>query len=322
MADVNRKTVDYLVLHHAVTPTWEDKSRDYLINWFSDNGYARAYGSNPSNWSGLLKPNGQRSYAQAQFAGQRVTSATPDATDYEKKVGFRLVQLVQDVFGSICWHAGNWDINTRSIGIECLGDYRYMSLRENDCKVIADFWRSYDQSMGGKTSIVGHNEVSDSATSCPATILDSRNRIVELINAPNSGWAPEPVITFFDESVVTHIPYDTTTVDEPTIKKDVQVIKQVGVNGTRTVVTRITKSDDKETSRSIISDVTVPPITLVMGIGSLEDTPIIVPKPEDEYEPISDIPEPSLPDVIESDTSIITKLILSLIALIKRIFKL
>ena len=81
MADVNRQTVDKLVLHHAVTPLWEDRSKAWLAQWFSDNGFARAYGSNTGNWSGLINPyTGARSYSQAHFAGQRVTDATPDAT--------------------------------------------------------------------------------------------------------------------------------------------------------------------------------------------------------------------------------------------------
>lgn len=193
--DVNRKTVDYLVLHHAVTPTWESKSREELINWFSANGFSRAYGNNPANWSGLYKPNGERSYSQAQLAGQRVDSTTPDATMEERKAGFRLVELVKDIYGQICWHAGNWDINTRSIGIEILGDYRYIDLRENDCKVIADFWRPQDQKLNGTTAIVGHNEVSIEPTSCPVNIMKSRQRIVDLVNSSDSGWPVEPVIT-------------------------------------------------------------------------------------------------------------------------------
>ena len=102
MADVNRTTVNKLVLHHAVTPLWEDKSKAWLAQWFSDNGYARAYGSNPGNWSGLINPyTGARSYSQAHYAGQRVTSATPDATDAERAAGYRLVPLIQDVWGQI-----------------------------------------------------------------------------------------------------------------------------------------------------------------------------------------------------------------------------
>lgn len=189
--DPNRTKVDKLVLHHAVTPTWEEKSRAELANWFSNNGFARAYGSNPANWSGLINPyTGARSYSQAHFAGQRVDSRTPDATDEERAKGYRLVQLVNDVWGQITWHAGNWAVNQSSIGIENLGDYRYMDMRENDMKVIADFWRGRDRELGGATAVYGHKEVSQTGTECPASIMNARNRIVDLINAPDSGWIP------------------------------------------------------------------------------------------------------------------------------------
>lgn len=215
MADINRKTVDFLVLHHAVSPTWENKSREEIINWFSDSGFSRGYGSNPENWSGLYKPNGERSYSQAQLAGQRVDSSTPDATDDERKKGYRLIELVQDIWGQICWHAGNWDINTRSIGIENLGDYREISLRDNDCNVIADFWRSQDRALGGATQIVGHKEVSDTSTACPCNIMNSRQRILDLVNSNDSGWVFEaPVV---DTPVVT-VPVTLPEVPESNIE--------------------------------------------------------------------------------------------------------
>ena len=184
MADVNRTLVNKLVLHHAVTPLWEDKSKAWLAQWFSDNGFARAYGSNSGNWSGLINPyTGGRSYSQAHYAGQRVTSATPDATAEERAAGYRLVPLIKDVWGQITWHAGNWAVNQGSIGIENLGDYRNYTLREGDCKVIADFWRSQDRKLNGATMVYGHNEVSQIGTECPARIMEKRNRIIDLINA-------------------------------------------------------------------------------------------------------------------------------------------
>lgn len=188
MADAQRLAVKNLVLHHAVTPLWDDKSKVWLSNWFSSNGFARAYGSNPANWSGLINPyTGQRSYSQAQYAGQRVTSRTPDATAAEKAAGFRLVPLVRDPFGVICWHAGNWTINRGSIGLENLGDYRNYTLRDGDCKVIAAFWRKQDQKMNGDTKVWGHKEVSQTGTECPARIMEQRNKVVQYVNNPPKG---------------------------------------------------------------------------------------------------------------------------------------
>lgn len=193
MADAQRLPVKHLVLHHAVTPLWEDKSREWLANWFSNNGFARAYGNNPANWSGLINPyTGQRSYSQAQYAGQRVTAATPDATEAERAAGYRLVPLVRDPFGQICWHAGNWEINRASIGIENLGDYREYTLRDGDNKVIADFWRPHDRAMGGATRVWGHKEVTLTSTACPARIMEQRDRIIQLINGAGPAPAPAP----------------------------------------------------------------------------------------------------------------------------------
>lgn len=194
MADPQRLTVDKLVLHHAVTPLWVDKSKAWIAQWFSDNGFARGYGSNAANWSGLINPyTGGRSYSMAHFAGQRVDGTTPDASDAERAAGYRLVQLVQDPWGQICWHAGNWAVNQSSIGIENLGDYRNYTLREGDDRVLADFWRPRDKQLGGNTAVYGHTEVTQTSTECPARIMEQRDHIVDLINNPPA-QAP-PVVT-------------------------------------------------------------------------------------------------------------------------------
>lgn len=201
MADPNRKTVDKFILHHAVTPTWEEKSKAEIAQWFSDNGFARGYGSNPANWSGLINPyTGQRSYSMAAIAGQRVDGSTPDATDAERAAGYRIVELIQDIWGQITWNAGNWPVNCSCIGLENLGDYRNYPLRDNDMKVIADFWRPHDQQLGGATAVYGHQEVSQLGTQCPARIMEDRDQIVAYINnAPApivvpTPPAPEPVV--------------------------------------------------------------------------------------------------------------------------------
>lgn len=194
--DPNRTTVNKLVLHHAVTPLWEDKSKAWLAQWFSDNGYARAYGSNPANWSGLINPyTGARSYSQAHYAGQRVTAATPDATAAERAAGYRLVPLIKDPFNWVAWHAGNWPVNQSSIGIENLGDYRNYALRDGDMRVIADFWRPQDRKLGGATMVYGHKEVSQTGTECPARIMEARNQIINYINTDPTPPAPTPTPT-------------------------------------------------------------------------------------------------------------------------------
>lgn len=193
MANRSKSQVNKLVLHHSVTPLWSEKSKAELAQWFSDNGKARAY-QNGAIATDLVNPyTGAKSYSQAHLAGQRVTAATPDATDAERAAGYRLVPLVKDIWGMITWHAGNWATNEKSIGIENLGDYRNYTLRDGDCKVIADFWRPQDASLNGATTINGHSEVSDTATACPARIMEKRDYIVSLVNTkPTPVTPPTP----------------------------------------------------------------------------------------------------------------------------------
>jgi hypothetical protein len=265
--DINRKIVDYLVLHHAVTGTLESWSKPQIAQWFSDNGFARAYGSNPANWSGLYNPyTGAKSYSQAHYAGQRVDATTPDATDAEKKAGFRLVPLVKDVWGQICWHAGNWEINRASIGIECLGDYRNYTLRDGDCRVIADFWRPQDQKLGGATAVCGHNEVSDNPTACPARIMEMRQLIVDYINNPPK---PPAVITVKEETRTERIHFTKTDVSNPELEIGKINVIQKGEDGIVTVVETVTYTDGKETSRVTKSrTITKNPIEEITEIGT------------------------------------------------------
>lgn len=273
MADINRKTVDYLVLHHAVTPTWENKSKKELAQWFSDNGFVRGYGSNPANYSGLINPyTGAKSYSQAHFAGQRVDASTPDATDAERKAGFRLVPLVNDVWGQITWHAGNWEINRASIGIECLGDYRNYTLRDGDCRVIADFWRPQDQKLGGATAIAGHNEIV--ATACPARIMEMRDTIVNYVNNPPK---PLPVITVKEETRTERIHFTIKEVEDPNLPLGETKISVQGVDGVVTVIETVTYTDGKETSRVTKSrTITTQPVEQVVLKG-IKKEPEIVP---------------------------------------------
>ena len=272
MSDVNRKIVDYLVLHHAVSPTWENKSKAELAQWFSDNGFARAYGSNPANWSGLYNPyTNAKSYSQAHYAGQRVDSTTPDATDAERTAGFRLIQLVKDPFGQICWHAGNWEVNRASIGIECLGDYRNYTLRDGDCRVIADFWRPQDLKLGGATAVCGHNEVGDNPTACPARIMEMRQLIVDYINNPPK---PPAVITVKEETTTERIHFTVVEKEDPTLPDGEVKIETQGIDGVVTVITTVTYTDGVETSRVTKSRlITTQPIEQVVLKGAMKPEP-------------------------------------------------
>lgn len=288
MADINRLPVDCFVLHHAVTPLWPEKSKAWLAQWFSDNGFARAYGSNEANWSGLINPyTGGRSYSQAHIAGQQVDASTPDATAEERKMGYRWVPLVADIWGQICWHAGNWNMNCKSIGIENLGDYRNYTLRDFDARVLGAFWRPQDLNFGGATAIYGHKEVSDSSTDCPARIMEMRDTVVAYCNnppAPPAPPAPVPVVTTKQIVATTVIPFGKKSVEDPT--KKTTGITTFGVDGKRTITYLVTYTDGIETKRAVVSDVTTPAIDEVTTVGTY-----VEPVPEPTPEPIP-IPTP------------------------------
>jgi len=302
MADSQRLSVQYDVLHHAVTPLWSDKSVRWLAQWFSDNGFVRGYGSGSIPWSGLINPyTGARSYAQAHFAGQIVTASTPDATASERKAGYRLVPLVKDPWGQITWGAGNWEVNRACINIENLGDYRNYTLRDGDCKVLADFWRPHDQKLKGATFILGHQEVFGASTACPARIMEKRNLIVDMINNPKKYEPkpiPKPVITTKEEIKSETIPYTKENVDdERLLVGDNRIIP--GHVGTRTIVYTVTYTDGKETKRVVKSDETTEPVNEITVIGTL-----VVPEP----------PKPI-------DTSWLDKLIRGFVKFIMKFFR-
>lgn len=262
MADANRRTVNALVLHHAVTPLWSEKSKKELAQWFSDNGFKRAYGSNTAKWSGLYNPyTGAKSYAQAHYAGQRVTSATPDATATEKAAGYRLVPLVKDVWGQITWGAGDWEMNRRCINIENLGDYRNYTLRDGDCRVIADFWRPQDKKLKGATYVLGHNEIY--ATACPARIIEKRNTIVNYVNNPPA------TVTTKTIKVETPIPFKKSEIKDPSKLEGVTSITQPGVNGIKVTTYKVTFTNGRETSRKAVSsEITKQPVGEVTLVGT------------------------------------------------------
>lgn len=87
------------------------------------------------------------------------------------------------------WHAGRWDYNLKSIGIECrpeATDADYMTV----AALVADIWRIY-----GKLPLIGHRDVPNVPTFCPGLwnverITAMADRIYN--NDSPSSWAKEP----------------------------------------------------------------------------------------------------------------------------------
>lgn len=72
------------------------------------------------------------------------------------------------------WHAGNWDYNLQSIGLECRpehtdGDYETIG------QLVAELWKAY-----GKLPLIGHKNVPGASTSCPGDYdIERIKRIAE-----------------------------------------------------------------------------------------------------------------------------------------------
>lgn len=261
--------VAYHFLHHSTGSFFVNASDLEVQDWFSNIGKARGYNNGAIN-SRHEHPGrpGQLTYAMAHFA---LREYTLDGNKY----GWRLTDLIARPYQNVAWAVGNWFYNQRGVSTEVCGDYRGRELPDKACMLLADYMRPIDQELGGALQVWLHSEVF--ATECPAGIANQRNKIVDMINNPDKWNAilwpptpPKPVITTKDVTEVTDIPFPTENVDDNTLPKGERQTKQEGKMGKRTVVTRITYTDGKETKREVVSDTRVEPVPRVILIGTYE----------------------------------------------------
>lgn len=99
-----------------------------------------------------------------------------------------------------------------------------------------------------------------------------------------------PVITTNDLTDVTVIPFETTRTPDATKLVGEEVVIEDGVNGSRTVVTRVTYTDGVETERVISSDRTTNPKSQVIYFGTKEPEVVI---PEEPVEQPPENPDPT-----------------------------
>lgn len=171
-----RYPVDLLTLHHAVSDNmtnWDDLR---VQDWFSQVGKARGY------QNGAINPrhehpsrNGELTYSMAQF---NLRPYTADGNKY----GWRLTELMKRPFDNVAWHAGVWEVNQRSLGIEVSGNYVDKKLPRKALMLIADSFRQHDKNTGGALNVVYHAQFF--ATACPGLIREQINEIVDMINNP------------------------------------------------------------------------------------------------------------------------------------------
>lgn len=176
MADGQRKyPVNKVVLHHAVSDpmvNWDDID---VQDWFDKTGAGRGYKGVARSYH-QHPQRSKETFSQAHFCLHRYTK---DNNPY----GWRLTLLMKDPFDNVAWHAGNWEINQQSIGIETAGNWLNEELPEAACLLVADTFRAHDKSIGGALSFFFHSQFS--ATACPGRIKERIALIVDMVNNPS-----------------------------------------------------------------------------------------------------------------------------------------
>lgn len=120
---------------------------------------------------------------------------------------------------------------------------------------------------------------------------------------------PSPVVTTKNETTTEPVTFQTSRVDDPNLEKGQEVVRQEGKNGTREIVTQITYTDGKETSRKVISNtVTVQPVNKIIAVGTkVIETPVFTYEDSTRTEKIS-FENENIPDdtMLKGQTKLIT----------------
>ena len=156
--DRARRAIDTIVIHHTEEAPEMALGklsaigliRQYARQYLSDNVLGRSVRGEPI-WSGHF-----RNRAMVFFAYHWLIR--PDGM---------AERLLED--RSIGWHAGNWNVNTRSIGIALSGNYEHntppIAQIEAAAKLIREQYGHVHQ-----INIVGHREVTE-GISCPGAVF-------------------------------------------------------------------------------------------------------------------------------------------------------
>ena len=151
--DRERQPLDTIVIHH----TEEDPAislaklsaigllRQYALHYLEDNVLEKKVRGEPV-WSGHFRQGRMVFFAYHWLL-------RPDGT---------AERLLED--GAIGWHAGNWDINTRCIGIAFSGNYEHAAPPPAQVAAAARLIRDHYPTIAHER-IFGHREVS--SCTCP-----------------------------------------------------------------------------------------------------------------------------------------------------------
>ena len=152
--DAERKPVDTIVIHHTAEEPDIRLSklsaiglvRQYALQYLADDVLGEHARGQPI-WSGHFRQGRMVFFAYHWLI-------RPDG---------RAERLLED--GSIGWHAGNWNINTRSVGIAFSGDYEESEPPDAQIAAVARLIRLHYPQVA-RERIRGHCEIV-AETTCP-----------------------------------------------------------------------------------------------------------------------------------------------------------
>lgn len=177
--DVQRLPITHVVLHHTVTPT------DTTWKQLSTIGKSRGYVDYPHSYH-YDPETGEETFIQYHWL------VYTDGT----------IRECMNTKDDIAWHAGDWEMNRKSIGLAFVGDFRTNTVTDEMLRNLALKLIPYDRAIGGSgLTILGHREISQ--TACPANVLDYRNQLVDYINNPPAPPSSGDEKTDFDISFIT-----------------------------------------------------------------------------------------------------------------------
>jgi hypothetical protein len=155
-ADSERQPIDTVVIHH--TSSSPGLSPDRLSAIELIRLYAPYFAAKKDQF-----PNGQPIYSGHLRDGKQVFWPY----HWIVRSDGSAEQLLRD--SEIGWHAGNWDINCRSVAIVLDNDYEHTSPSIVELQGVATLIRQHYEPIP-LTRIVGHREV-NSKTTCPSELF-------------------------------------------------------------------------------------------------------------------------------------------------------
>lgn len=165
--------VDHMVVHHTAGREMINSTDLEVMDYFDKTGKNRGYESvrkkrrlNAIRSYHTHPKREKETFAQAHFA---VHPYNLNHNSY----GWRLVPLICKPFENVTWHAGNWKINQKSIGIEICGNYEKRKIDRKALLLIADtfkFWYKNLNRQGIELKVMGHKDFA--RTACPGMIYE------------------------------------------------------------------------------------------------------------------------------------------------------